>query len=471
MLKTEFKYCIPLMLSNPDGLSRKREPVMAKVNLEDYDIALSSLRLYKGDDLLPHQICDVVTEGNKVVAATVVFIVDMEEIVEKYHLYFNDVESEPLEIEGIKQLTPVQADGVKRLDTGHYVLELCKGTGEGTSFSKWGIRYFEAKSQQKNLIADYSNAIGGFYGPFFTPSNGLINPPEHTVVDVITEVEGPLYCRYRFKGTVPNGLDENLKNKKFTITWEFFYNSPWFRRKYDVDGFSTVVDGIPVENLITVGDEFESGQGDLVFNRFAAYGQTFYRSGDYYADILSEMVHEILDMPVEQMSENVRKYRESIGENIYAASWDFFWRLFCVKEGILTDEEILEHVGEIVPRAHDAVHNSARYNDVRSEKAVDVNAVPEQTIFPLTANKTAEFNDETGYTMVWYTNNPVARYQIVQRKESGWVNWGTNGENEFPELPVGTTIYTAYGQFEDWEKEADAMEKNIEVKQGMLIRL
>ena len=75
--------------------------------------------------------------------------------------------------------------------------------------------------------------------------------------------------------------------------------------------------------------------------------------------------------------------------------------------------------------------------EVLFAKEVDVNSVPEQTIFPLAANKTAEINPESGYSMVWYTSNIVGRYQIVQRKDSGWVNWGTNGENEYPELPTG----------------------------------
>jgi len=82
------------------------------------------------------------------------------------------------------------------------------------------------------LIKDCSNAIGGFYGPFFTPANGLINPPEHTIVECETEVEGPIYCRYRFNGKIPNGLDPALHDKSFSIVWEFFYQSPWFRRTY-----------------------------------------------------------------------------------------------------------------------------------------------------------------------------------------------------------------------------------------------
>ena len=101
------------------------------------------------------------------------------------------------------------------------------------------------------------------------------------------------------------------------------------------------------------------------------------------------------------------------------------------------------------------------------DRFVDVNSAPEQTIFPMSANKTAELNEDTGYAMVWYTSNVVSRYQIVQRNDSGWVNWGTNGENEHPELPTGSTIYSAYGKFDNWETQADTMEKNIDSKQGL----
>ena len=60
---------------------------------------------------------------------------------------------------GITQLPTELADGVRRLDTGHYVLELCRGTADGTAAGKWGIRYFEAKAEGKNLIKDCGNAI------------------------------------------------------------------------------------------------------------------------------------------------------------------------------------------------------------------------------------------------------------------------------------------------------------------------
>ena len=460
-----------LMLNNPDGITRHNEPVIARLFFKEQPIDPSKLKLVNEQGkVIPHQLFDIVYDDTDTLisACSIAFIVtNLEQLVENYTLYLD--EKTPVDnANGIKQLVPTLNDGVKRLDTGHYILELCRGTADGTSYGKWGIRYFSAKAEGRNLIKDCSNAIGGFYGPFFTPANGLINPPEHTIVECETEVEGPIYCRYRFNGKIPNGLDPALHDKSFSIVWEFFYQSPWFRRTYHVDDFETSVDGMPVINKITVGDEYESGQNNVVFSRFASYGGTFYRQGDLYANILADEVNRILSQPLDQLPPNARLYRESIGDNINAVSWDFFWRLFCVKEGILSDEEIKSHVKTILRKAHHVVHNSARNKEVLFAKDVDVNSVPEQTIFPLAANKTAEINPESGYAMVWYTSNIVGRYQIVQRKDSGWVNWGTNGENEYPELPTGSTIYTAYGQFDDWQKQADSMEKNIDVKQGLI---
>ena len=460
-----------LMLNNPDGISRQNEPVITRLFFKQQPIDPTQVKLVdeKGD-IVPHQLFDVVyDETNRLITAcSIAFIVtNLNQLVENYTLYL-DSQAQLNNLKGITQLDTTLKDGIKRLDTGHYVLELCRGTADGTSYGKWGIRYFAAKAEGRNLIKDCSNAIGGFYGPFFTPANGLINPPEHTIVECQTEVEGPIYCRYRFNGKIPNGLDPALHNKSFSIVWEFFYQSPWFRRTYYVDDFETSVDGMPVINKITVGDEYESGQNNVVFSRFASYGGTYYRQGDLYANILADEVNRILSQPLDELSPNARRYRESIGDNINAVSWDFFWRLFCVKEGILSDEEIKAHVKTILRKAHHVVHNSDRNKAVLFAKEVDVNSVPEQTIFPLAANKTAEINPESGYAMVWYTSNIVGRYQIVQRKDSGWVNWGTNGENEYPELPTGSTIYTAYGQFDDWQKQADSMEKNIDVKQGLI---
>ncbi|GAB2552918.1 hypothetical protein [Gracilibacillus alcaliphilus] len=468
------KYKVQIMLNNPDGLARNHEPVITKLHFDEVQVHKDSLVLYnEADEKVDFQLIDVKLEDDYIREASIVYLVQMEkgQLVRSYWLLASDQPAAETVAapEGIVRLEPTQSDGVRRLDTGEYILELCTGTADGTSYGKWGIRYFESKKEGRNLIKDYSNAIGGFYGPFFTPKNGLINPPEHTKVDFTVEEEGPLYCRYRFEGIVPDGLDPNLKGKGFTITWEFFYHTPWFRRTYEVDDFSTTVDGIPVVNKITVGDEYESGQGDTVFNTFACYGGTYYREGDLYANILYDGVYKLLDEADESNYPNIKKYRDSIGQELNEVSWDYFWRLFCIKEGILSAEEIEEHVDHIIPEAHRQVHQSDRNNDVLySAEGVDVNATPQQTIFPMSANKTAEINKETGYAMVWYTSEVVSRYQIVQRKDSGWVNWGTNGENEYPELPTGSTIYTAYGQFEDWEQQADTMEKNIDSKQGMV---
>lgn len=460
-----------IYLNNPQNLDRINEPVITKLKFDNKLIDENKIQLLnENNEVIQHQLIDKIYDNSgNLIEANVVYLVTMKqgELAKRYTLLLNQNPTEKNTENGITLLPIIQKDGFRRLDTGYYVLELCKGTADGTSYGKWGIRYFKNKEEDLNLIKDYSNAIGGFYGPFFTPKNGLVNPPEHTIADITVEEEGPLYHRYKFTGKIPNGLDENLKDKSFSIVWELFYDSPWFRRKYDVDEFSTVVDQSPVVNKITVGDEFESGQGNRVFDRFATYGQTMYREGDPYASILYDGVYSLLEHATMESDPKIKAYRDSIGAELNDVSWDYFWRLFATEANILTEDEIIKHVDEIIPEAHDIVYHTERYDNVKiSDSPVDVNAVPEQTIFAMNANKTAHINETTGYKMVWYTDNIVPHYQIVQRNDSGWVNWGTNGENEYPELPVGSTIYTGYGKFEEWEDIADAMEKNIYSKQG-----
>jgi hypothetical protein len=99
-----------------------------------------------------------------------------------------------------------------------------------------------------------------------------------------------------------------------------------------------------------------------------------------------------------------------------------------------------------------------------------VSREPQQTIFPLDARKTYEFSPLTGYAFVRYVNRTVPRMQIVQRQESGWVNWGTNGENEVPEVPSGSTIISAYGRFANLEEEAARMETPVVAAPGIIER-
>jgi len=83
---------------------------------------------------------------------------------------------------------------------------------------------------------------------------------------------------------------------------------------------------------------------------------------------------------------------------------------------------------------------------ILTEEAVDVTAVQHETIFAGPATKTVEYHEQSGRAMVWWTSGA---FQIVQLRQSGWVNRGTNGESECPELPVGVDIKTAYGWFAD----------------------
>ncbi len=366
---------------------------------------------------------------------------------------------EPLagDVPGITTREPQEADAFVRLDTGYFDLEMCRGTAQGTGASKWGLRHFRSVEEGIDLLPSGNNAIGGFYGPFFTPENGLINPPEHTVVDIETVETGPVLHHYRMHGTVPDGLLPELRGKAFSIDWAFTYKTPYFQRTYRVDDFQTVINGRSITNKITVGDEFEGGSGELVFDRFEASGGTRFRAGDPYAEQLVKMVEETLASS-NSSTKKFAHFREQLTGDMESAHWDLYWRLFCSWEGALSEEEIRERLFRVRQASHVLADLPERRWKL-VEEPVDVSAVPHETIFPGPASKTAEFHSERKRAMVWWTSAPSGAFQIVQRRQSGWVNWGTNSENECPELPVGVVVKTAYGSFgEYWHDVADRLE-------------
>lgn len=370
---------------------------------------------------------------------------------------------------GITELPAREADAVVRLETGVFDLEMCRGTAEGLGSSKWGLRHFAATADGVDLLPSGNNAIGGFYGPFFTPENGLINPPEHTIVEVDVLEHGPVLHHYRMRGMVPDGLLPELRGKSFTIDWVFTYGTPFFERRYEVDEFRTVINGRSVTNKITVGDEFEGGPGELVFDRFEAYGGTTYRAGDPYAQELVAMVGETVRESTAP-SPTFERFRAQLagdgGGNLESAHWDLYWRLFCTWEGALDDDEIRERLGRVRAAAHVRADLPDRPWTTTSG-AVDVSAVPDETIFPGAAAKTAEYHSRLGRTLVWWTSEASGAFQIVQRRQSGWVNWGSNGENECPELPVGVRVKTAWAPTpEGWHALADQLESAPTVQVG-----
>jgi hypothetical protein len=143
-----------------------------------------------------------------------------------------------------------------------------------------------------------------------------------------------------------------------------------------------------------------------------------------------------------------------------------YWRLFCSWEGALDVEEIHARLARVRATSHVLADLPERHWTI-ADAPVDVSAVPHETVFAGPASKTAEFHSELDRTMVWWTSEPSGAFQIVQRRQSGWVNWGTNGENECPELPVGVQIKTAYGMFSDgWQHVADQLETAPTVHQA-----
>ena len=184
-----------------------------------------------GEPVLSQVIASASSGSGRLASATVCFLVDLPPGARRarYYALLGETEVPSAGGAGIRQLPRELADGVRRLDTGAYELELCRGTGRGDGGSKWGIRHFEHKDQRINLIHGNKNAFGGVYGPFFTPENGLVNPPAHMVIDVEPIVEGPVLCRYRMRGIVPDGLLPELRGKTHRDLVELLSSLPLVR--------------------------------------------------------------------------------------------------------------------------------------------------------------------------------------------------------------------------------------------------
>jgi len=355
---------------------------------------------------------------------------------------------------GIEVLPATEADGAFRLDTGYFFLEMCRGTGEGRGESKWGLRHFGRTADGLDLLPSGNNAIGGFYGPFFTPENGLINPPEHCVVEITAIETGPLLHHYRMTGAIPSGLRPELEGKSFTIDWVFTHKSDFYTRTYRVDDFETVINGRSIVNKITVGDEFEAGQGAVTFDRFEAAHGVVYREGDPYARLLADGIATTL---TEEKGDGLEVFRRALGDGIEGAHWDLYWKLFCAQENYLPVESLVRRLTDVRTVAHRLADHSTRPWQF-SQEGVNVSAAEDETIFPGPASKTAEYDSATGRCMVWVTSEPSDAFQIVQRRQSGWVNWGTNSENECPGLPTGCEIKCAFGDFgTNWRDRAESL--------------
>ena len=374
-----------------------------------------------------------------------------------------DHEIEEDKVKGIKEIPQAKEnDAYVHLNTGKFDFELCRGTAQGEGSSKWGLRHFMAVDEKRDLLPSGNNAMGGFYGPFFTPDNGLINPAEHLIVDIKPIENGPVMKEYRLSGRIPDGLKPELHGKRFALDWSFYYDVPFFSRVYHVDHFQTTVNQRSIVDKITVGDEFESGIGQLVFDRFATYDGVWYREGDPYSGQLANKVQELVH-DGQKRSNRFEDFRKQLTSNMANAHWDLYWRLFSVWENALSQDEIETNLHDVRQKAFVL----AELNDrpwLFSADPVNVSEVSDQTVFAGPATKSAEINTQTGQAMVWQTEHASNAFQIVQRPQSGWQNWGTNAENECPSLPVGTLIHTAYGPYQNnWREVADSLEALADV--------
>jgi hypothetical protein len=446
------------------ALGREDEPV--EVPIGRMASGLPTTRLELLDDSMtpvPLQITSAAADGTVTERSRLLFTTSFPRGMRerKYTLQRHEGSQEPPPRSGISFLDPANADGFRRLDTGRFLLELCRGTGRGGTASKWGIRHFEESSERLNLIKNDANAIGGVFGPFFTPENGFVNPPEHAIARIEVLEEGPLLCRYRFEVDVPDGLDPALRGARISIVWSFFYRSSWFDRVYEVTPYETTVDSIPVANQITVGDEFEGGKDVLLFSRFAAWPETVYRGGDPHSLVLFDVVRELLEERGAEAAPGLDAYRRAAEGGLQSESYDFRWRLLSIREVFAPVDLIKRYLREVQQRAGGAMRREIVEHGLRGGDEINVSEEGEETAFVRTADKTAMTSSSTGHAVLWFTSMPVRRYQIVQSRRSGWVNWGTNGENEYPELPSGSLIRMSYGRFSDPSVQVRRMESPV----------
>lgn len=442
------------------ALGREHEPVEMPIG----DVAAGALAreialLDDSQTGVPTQVTAVDSRGSVTPSSRLVFLTSLPSGIRERRYLLRVGEQAQAETTGIRLLDPVTEDGFRRLDTGRFELELCRGTARPENLNKWGIRHFEDKSQGLNLIRENINSMGGVFGPYFTPENGYVYPPLNSIADVKVLEEGPLLCRYRFDVEVPDGLDPRLTGSRIDIVWSFFSQSCWFDRQYHVTPFETVVDGIPVANKITVGDEFEGGKGNLLFSRFAAWPETVYRDGDPHGQTLCDLTRELL--AGRQGEPGLDRYRRAAERGLEGESYELRVRLFFLHDHLTPVELIEKYLGELQRRAGTEAREQIVEKGLKRSGEVNVSEELDETAFVRTANKTLMSNPETGYSVLWYTSSPVRRYQIVQSRRFGWINWGTNGENEFPELPSGSLIRMSYGRFEEPWVQAQRMESPV----------
>jgi len=263
----DFPYRLPLSVVDPLGLGRSNEPVRLDLVFDYFRPTPAGFVVV--DDAGREACMQIVRSGRgddgRLDYASLYFLANIPAggANARYHVYLGEASAPRPQAAGIQQLKPTLGDGFRRLDTGVYVLELCRGTAQGYGGAKWGLRYFEEKSQGINLIHGCQNAFGGVYGPFFTPENGLVNSPAHQVIEIDPVFEGPVACQYRLHCVIRDGLRPELRNKRLEMIWTFFADTPLFTRTYMLDPYETTIDGRPCRNRMTVGDEIESGKGNL----------------------------------------------------------------------------------------------------------------------------------------------------------------------------------------------------------------
>ena len=171
----DFENFIPIDIYNHTETDRKNEPVKIDLYFDIFKPKEEGIVVkdQEGNEIT-FQTFNCIKENNKLIFDSIYILCSFgsKEKKKSFNIFLSYKSFVKKDITGIKKLPTKLNDGFVKLDTGKYIIELCKGTAQGHGGSKWGIRYFENKEQGINLIKDSNNAFGGVYGPFFTVENG-----------------------------------------------------------------------------------------------------------------------------------------------------------------------------------------------------------------------------------------------------------------------------------------------------------
>ncbi len=128
--------------------------------------------------------------------------------------------------------------------------------------------------------------------------------------------------------------------------------------------------------------------------------------------------------------EEFEEFRAQLAD-IEAAHWDLYWRCSAPGKKVLGEDEIRERLAQVRAASHVLadLRTGARGFSRTARRRLGGSA-RDDLPGPCLKDGRIPRGFWPGDGLVDLA--PSGAFQIVQRRQSGWVNWGSNGENECP---------------------------------------